>query len=130
MNHYFEAFKRYAQFDGKTTRQGYWVFVLINFFAVIAISVTGALVHANYLALVYQVAVFIPSMAIGIRRAHDVGKSGWFLCIPIYGFVILVSASAESETPTGSPPLSELHAGGLKNFEPALPAPPLRKVGS
>ena len=41
-----------------------------------------------YIANAYSLVVFIPSIAVGVRRMHDVGKSGQFLLIPIYNLIL------------------------------------------
>jgi uncharacterized membrane protein YhaH (DUF805 family) len=41
----------------------------------------------------YGLAVFIPSLAVGVRRLHDTGRSGWWLLIslvPIIGIIVLI----------------------------------------
>ena len=49
------------------------------------------------LGTVASLAFLIPSIAVGVRRMHDVGKSGWFLLIPIYN-LILACTPGESGT--------------------------------
>jgi len=45
----------------------------------------------SILVNIYQLGIAIPSIAVGIRRMHDTGKSGWFLIIPIYNFILAVT---------------------------------------
>jgi uncharacterized membrane protein YhaH (DUF805 family) len=40
----------------------------------------------------------LPTVAVSIRRMHDVGKSGWFLLIPIYNIVLLASPTKVAAT--------------------------------
>ena len=42
----------------------------------------------TFINTVYSLAVLVPSIAVGVRRMHDVGKSGWFLLIPIYNLIL------------------------------------------
>ena len=45
------------------------------------------------ISYIYSLAVFVPSLAVGVRRLHDMGKSGWFLLIgliPIVGWILLI----------------------------------------
>jgi uncharacterized membrane protein YhaH (DUF805 family) len=35
----------------------------------------------------------IPTLTLGIRRMHDVGKSGWFILVPVYNLVLTLSPS-------------------------------------
>jgi uncharacterized membrane protein YhaH (DUF805 family) len=59
------------------------------------------------LAQLYTLAILLPSIAIGVRRMHDVGKSGWFLLIPIYNFILAVSEGEKGENQYGQDPKPE-----------------------
>jgi uncharacterized membrane protein YhaH (DUF805 family) len=45
--------------------------------------------------LAYTLAILIPSIAVGVRRMRDVGKSGWFLLIPIYNLILACTAAVK-----------------------------------
>jgi uncharacterized membrane protein YhaH (DUF805 family) len=89
MEHYIGALKNYATFTGRATRQEYWMFVLFNFiFMIIAGTVDGVLGSYGLVSGIYGLGVLLPSLAIAIRRLHDIDKSGWFMLvslIPIIG---------------------------------------------
>ncbi len=107
-NHYFlDTLKnRYADFNGKATRSQYWYFVLFYVLlsivlALIDIFVVNPLLGINIqeayqggiLQTVFALALIIPTIAIGVRRLHDIGKSGWLMLIalvPIIGFLVLI----------------------------------------
>jgi len=101
MNWYLLALKKYADFATRSRRSEYWFFVLFNIIAAIVLSiidsVTG-LASAEYGGLgpfygLYALAVLIPSIAVGVRRLHDIGKSGWWLLlafIPLIGAIVLI----------------------------------------
>jgi uncharacterized membrane protein YhaH (DUF805 family) len=57
-----------------------------------------------FLAVIYTFAVLVPSLAVGVRRMHDVGKSGWYLLIPIYSFILAVTDSETGENRYGENP--------------------------
>ena len=90
----------YANFEGRARRQEYWMFVLFNFLFIVAIAlVSGVLAGLldapgfMFLYIIYVLAVFIPSLAVAVRRLHDVGKSGWFYLIsliPLIGGIWLL----------------------------------------
>lgn len=96
------VFENYANFDGRARRAEYWKFVLVNIGIVMALYVLaflGSLVSETVsmlifgLVLLYSLAVFIPSLAVGVRRLHDTDKSGWWYLlalIPLGGLVIFV----------------------------------------
>jgi len=99
----------YANFKGRASRQEYWMFTLINALFAFALSMiegfTGIFGNneQSILANIYSLAVAIPSIAVGVRRMHDVGKSGWFLLIPIYNFILSVTDSESGENQYGEP---------------------------
>lgn len=88
--------ENYANFSGRARRAEYWWFVLANLVVYIALSlIIGGVSEGlgSLLSLVYYLGVLVPSIAVSVRRLHDVGKSGWFLLlalIPIVGAIILI----------------------------------------
>ncbi|GAA0585460.1 DUF805 domain-containing protein [Caenispirillum bisanense] len=100
MQWYVRVLKNYAQFNGRALRSEYWFFVLFNIIVSIILavvdSVTGTYSDGAGLGLLgglYTLAVIIPSLAVGVRRLHDVDKSGWWLLIafiPVLGILVLL----------------------------------------
>ena len=94
MNHYLDAFKKYATFTGRTSRRGYWTFALIHMVILLGIVGAAAALDMPLLMSLYVIYAFgsmIPALAIGVRRMHDVGKSGWYLLIPIYSLILALT---------------------------------------
>src|SRR5436309_182179 len=90
MSWFLEALKKYAVFSGRARRKEYWMYSLFVFviYAVLAGIGAGAKVPAvMVLAVVFYLGVLIPSLAVGVRRLHDTGRSGWWL---LFGIVPLV----------------------------------------
>jgi uncharacterized membrane protein YhaH (DUF805 family) len=46
--------------------------------------------------------LLIPSIAVAVRRMHDVGKSGWFVLIPIYGLILACTQGVKGENEYGT----------------------------
>ena len=103
MNWYLKVLKQYADFNGRARRKEFWMFSLFNFLiafvlmlAMIALTLTlkPALIIVGYIIYVcYLLAIFIPGLAVAVRRLHDIGKSGWYYligCIPLVGGIILL----------------------------------------
>jgi uncharacterized membrane protein YhaH (DUF805 family) len=94
MNWYLDAWKNYFNFDGRSRRQAYWMFVLFNLIAFLIIGgIDGAIGTGGLLSSIYGLAVFIPGLALAVRRLHDIGKSGWWFLIgfiPLVGLIILI----------------------------------------
>jgi uncharacterized membrane protein YhaH (DUF805 family) len=44
--------------------------------------------EAGYVSIIYSLGTIVPALAVSVRRMHDVGKSGWYILIPIYNLVL------------------------------------------
>jgi uncharacterized membrane protein YhaH (DUF805 family) len=110
IEYYFDAFKRYAQFQGRARRRAFWYFTLFNVIVLTAIQLVAGILAAasgdvslSTIVLVYQLGVFIPGLAVGVRRLHDTGRSGWWLLVPIVNIVFMAEDSAPGENAYGAP---------------------------
>lgn len=110
MNYYLEVWKRYAQFSGRTSRPGYWYFFLFNVLIGIVLIVLD---NSQTVYNIYSLAILIPSIAVGVRRMHDVGKSGWYLIIPIYNLILAATAGQEGPNEYGPDPKGGVDADTL-----------------
>lgn len=96
MNWYLDVLRKYAEFNGRARRMEYWMFALINFGISILLSVVVGFVSetlASVVSVVYALGVLIPSIAVGIRRLHDTGRTGWWILIglvPVVGWIVLI----------------------------------------
>lgn len=103
----FLPLRRYADFTGRSCRREYWMFALMH-------GVIGMLLYLPVLTAMaaapdgpppamlgvalplftlYVLVMFVPALAVQVRRLHDVGRSGWLLLIglvPVAGIVILL----------------------------------------
>ena len=94
MNWYLKVLKQYADFSGRARRKEYWMFTLFNVIIIIALMLVmmGMGEIGMILYFGYALAIIIPSLAVCVRRLHDIGKSGWCYfvgLIPIIGGIIL-----------------------------------------
>ena len=82
------CFKKYADFEGTATRSEFWWFILF------VILVSAALqLFSQDLSGVWGIAILLPQLAVGARRLHDIGKSGWwqlFWLVPVAGLIVLI----------------------------------------
>ena len=104
--------KRYAQFSGRASRSEYWFFQLALFILYIPIIIAKAVlaecdaeVVGVLLELIFRLATLVPIIAVAARRCHDTGRSGWFMLIPIYGWVLFFLPSKNENNPYGTAPL-------------------------
>ena len=95
--------KNYANFNGRARRAEYWYFTLANILLLIPfyiLGVVGAASDSSGLSIlglgIYIVLVLgtiIPTLAVAVRRLHDLNKSGWYYfiaLIPLVGSIILL----------------------------------------
>lgn len=107
MNYYFKVLQNYATFSGRARRKEYWTFALFNIIIAFAFGFVCGLLDVPELANLYTLAVLLPSIAVGVRRMHDVGKSGWFLLIPIYNLILALTEGEKGENQYGQDPKVE-----------------------
>ncbi|ARN71042.1 hypothetical protein BST91_04950 [Nonlabens tegetincola] len=107
-----DVFNKYAVFTGRSRRSEYWFLVLFNILVVFGLYLLlipfavnqseDGLILILILWSLYMLTVFIPSLAVTVRRLHDTGRSGWnyFLSlIPFVGSIILIIYLAEDSQP-------------------------------
>jgi uncharacterized membrane protein YhaH (DUF805 family) len=102
MNWFFKCLTQYADFSGRARRKEFWMFFLFNFIFAIVTNVLNALLGIAVISLLYLLVVFIPNLAVIVRRLHDVGKSGWWIfisLIPLIGSIWLLVLLATDGNP-------------------------------
>ena len=122
MKWYLSVLKQYAAFNGRARRSEYWYFLLFNviflFVAMFLDNILGTTFQMGsqpfpygYVYVLYSLAVFLPGLAVLVRRLHDVGKSGWWVfmaLLPIVGaiwlLVLLFTDSVPGENKYGPNP--------------------------
>ena len=115
-----KCIKNYANFRGRARRKEYWGFFLFDFIMTLVIPLVSWILLLrvilivgdnspfakvpNILGWLWYLYTFLPSLAVMIRRLHDIGKSGWniiWLRLPtivFMGFVVLMEIGTISET--------------------------------
>ena len=110
MSWYLGVLKKYATFDGRARRMEYWMFVLINLIVTFLIGFADGALHISgtpgrsMIANLYQLAVLIPTIAVGVRRMHDTDHSGWWLLIPLVNLFFAVSDGTQGSNRFGPDP--------------------------
>jgi len=99
MNYYLKVLQNYATFSGRARRSEYWYFFLFNIFIFLVLADLDDLISR-----IYRLAVLIPSIAVAVRRMHDVGKSGWFVLVPIYNFILVCTNGVQGDNEYGADP--------------------------
>ena len=102
------GFSKYATFSGRAARPEYWYWVLFTVLVGIALTIVQ-LIGGRALGMVlrglFDLAVLIPSIAVGVRRLHDTDRSGWWLLlsfVPVVGWIILLVWYCQAGTPAAN----------------------------
>jgi uncharacterized membrane protein YhaH (DUF805 family) len=123
----FMPLKRYADFSGRSRRMEFWMwqvfqialYILVVIFSIglggsammmvgndpsRALAAGGMIILIFALYGIYCLAVFIPSLAVAVRRLHDTNRSGWWVAGPIVPYILLVVAGGiASGSPDSAP---------------------------
>ena len=108
MSWYLEALKKYAVFGGRSRRKEYWYFLLFNIIVAIVLAWIDALLGTfsssgiGVLSGIYGLAILLPSLAVTVRRLHDIDRSGWWILInlfPLIGSIVLLVFAVSEGTP-------------------------------
>lgn len=97
-------FSNYFNFKSRSSRSEYWypgLFLLLGntLFGIVDFIIFGETINGQSVpgmqvfALVFSLATFIPSIAVSVRRLHDIERSGWWLFIslvPLFGIILLI----------------------------------------
>ena len=88
------CFNKYIDFNGRASRSEYWWFILLNF----------GLSFIPIIGWILRLAILLPTLAVQVRRLHDMGHSAWWLLllvppITIFGLIVLLIMSIFSGTP-------------------------------
>ena len=99
--YFVKCMKHYVDFHGRAGRAEFWMFYGVTSMiqSVFSIAINArqggeidAVTPISMIYLVYLIVMFIPALAVGVRRLHDIGKSGWYLAGALILSVILAIA--------------------------------------
>ena len=114
--------RKYAIFAGRASRSEYWWFYLFSVLITLAAGIVGAAAFpvdpaaaddfrsADIPGTIVGLALLLPTLAVGVRRLHDRGRSGWWLllALTLIGYILLlvwwVLPSVPEDNKHGSPP--------------------------
>ena len=104
----------YGDFNGRASRSEFWWFFLASFVAYLITGFIDALVFGFELtdptpiSFILQVAIFIPTLTVSVRRIHDHGKSGWYVLVPFYNLYLFIVDGEAMPNAHGPPPTNKL----------------------
>lgn len=129
MSAYLDAMRRYATFSGRSTRKEFWYYHLVLLGLaigglIIDVAIAGPREPQPVVSALIIMGHYVPSLAVIVRRLHDVGKSGWLVLtclIPLVGIVAFIVIGSTS---------SEYGATDFREHRDQRPTPPLPPSGS
>ncbi|MFO7704726.1 MAG: DUF805 domain-containing protein [Halopseudomonas sp.] len=109
MDWYLEVLRKYAVFSGRARRKEYWFFTLFSLLAMLLLSLIDGMLGlvsseagTGLLSGIYALGVFLPSLAVTVRRLHDTSRTGWWILIaliPLIGALVLLVFTVLDSTP-------------------------------
>ncbi|HEX6056859.1 MAG TPA: DUF805 domain-containing protein [Intrasporangium sp.] len=106
MEWYLKVLRNYVGFSGRARRTEFWMFTLFNIVASIISQIIDRIfgwedwsAFAGPVTTLYYLAVFLPSLAVAVRRLHDTNRSGWWILlglVPLVGFIVLIVFYAQA----------------------------------
>jgi uncharacterized membrane protein YhaH (DUF805 family) len=87
------GFSNYVNFSGRAVRSEYWYWVLFAIIGAIVAEIIDYILGITAVYPLFGLAIFLPGIAVGVRRLHDLDRSGWWLLlslIPLVGGIILI----------------------------------------
>ena len=94
------SLKKYVDFQGRATRKDFWSFFLFFYLVSFVAGGVDGFMGTDFVASISIVALLLPYLAVAVRRMNDVGKSGWFILVPVYNFILFCTPSKPDVTPS------------------------------
>ncbi len=92
------SLNKYVDFSGRATRKEFWSFVFFYYLSIFLAGIIDGLLGIDAFGNLVFLALILPYISCAVRRMHDVGKSGWFMIIPFYNFILAISPSVPEKT--------------------------------
>ncbi len=87
----------YTNFSGRATRSEFWWFIAFTFLVDVVSSILDSILGIGFISSLTFLGLLVPSISVTVRRLHDVGKSGWFLLVPVYNLYLYCQPSIAAE---------------------------------
>lgn len=84
------GFNKYVAFSGRAARSEYWFWTLFTIIASIVAGIIDTVIGLGFIGLLVSLGLFLPSLAVAVRRLHDLDRTGWWLLIAFTGIGIIL----------------------------------------
>ena len=98
------VFKRYAVFKGRACRSECWWWQLFVMVLVVASAILECLVIEHTYGIITSMVsliLFLPYMAVSVRRCHDSGHTGWWILCPVASIIMMFLPSEQADNDYG-----------------------------
>ena len=109
MSWFLMALSKYATFSGRSQRSEFWFFLLSYVLLFVGLAIIDGMLgffdeeeDIGLLSSLFAVAMFVPSLAVSVRRLHDTGRFGWWVLVafvPVVGSIVMLLFAAEDSQP-------------------------------
>jgi uncharacterized membrane protein YhaH (DUF805 family) len=87
------SLSKYVDFQGKAGRKEFWSFLAFFYVTTFIASGVDGFMGTEFIGTLTVLAIILPYLAVAVRRMNDVGKSGWFILVPIYNIILALTPS-------------------------------------
>lgn len=101
---YLSTFKKYTQFSGRAGKKEFWTFTLVNVAISLLLSMILGMLKLAAFSSIFSLVILLPSLAVGVRRMHDIGKEWWYILIPLYNIILALQSGDEGANQYGEEP--------------------------
>jgi len=118
MKWYLKAVQNYINFEGRSRRKEFWIYFLINLLISYSLRILAVATDTPifmFVFVLYAFGLLIPGLAVGVRRMHDVGKSGWYFLVPFYNLILAFTEGDHLDNQYGRNPKA-LEETNLQNI--------------
>jgi len=86
------GFSHYVTFSGRASRSEYWYWTLFTIIASIVAGILDGILGGGFIGAVVSLGLFLPSLAVAVRRLHDIDRTGWWVLIAftLIGIIVLI----------------------------------------
>ncbi|MGH6666077.1 MAG: DUF805 domain-containing protein [Pseudolabrys sp.] len=84
------GFNNYVGFSGRAARSEYWYWTLFVIVASVVAGIVDAIIGLGFIGAIVSLALFLPGIAVSMRRLHDIDRTGWWLLIAFTGIGLIV----------------------------------------
>jgi uncharacterized membrane protein YhaH (DUF805 family) len=98
LNTFMGSLKKYVDFSGRATRKEFWTYVFFYYLLSFSAGLIDGFLQLDFVGSLVVLGLTIPYISCAARRMHDVGKSGWFMIVPIYNFILALTPTVPEKS--------------------------------